>query len=120
MLLVLFGRSGNRAGGKKHKSSFTFIDFVNQETKRPLEDEKNSEKDKPALKIDEEGVFSTKSTGENMLHNKKDGIYIHCHPNGITGGIPENHQLKDMVCDSQDSVNRFKGQESQKAHSKGT
>lgn len=55
-----------------------------------------------------------------MLDSKKDGIYIHCHPNGITGGIPENHQLNDVVCDSQDSVNRFKGQESQKAHSKGT
>lgn len=85
-------------------------DFVNQETKRPLEDEKNSKKGKPTLKIEEKG--------ENMLDSKKDGIYIHCHPNGITGGIPENHQLNDVVCDSQDSVNRFKGQESQKAHSK--
>lgn len=85
---------------------------MNQETKRPLEDEKNSKKGKPTLKIEEKG--------ENMLDSKKDGIYIQCHPNGITGGIPENHQLNDVVCDSQDSVNRFKGQESQKAHSKGT
>lgn len=72
---------------------------MNQETKRPLEDEKNSKKDKPTLKVEEKG--------ENMLDSKKDGIYIHC-------------QLNDMVCDSQDRVNRFKRQESQKAHSKGT
>lgn len=65
---------------------------MNQETKRPLEDEKNSKRDKPTLKVEEKG--------ENMLDSKKDGIY--------------------MVCDPQDSVNRFKRQESQKAHSKGT